>query len=94
MFALLFCFNLPYALWSCAVVGYLCFLANVMLGENLQSSWLPGLIQPEFPSIVDGTVSWFPQCAEAFVPPTFVLALLTSHWWPGRDATTVFLDIW
>ena len=42
--------------------------------------------------MIDGQVSQFYQCAEAFVPPALLLALFTSHWWRGSQ--TVFLDIW
>ena len=55
MVALLYHFNLPIALWCCAVVGYASFLLNLMVGEDLRSWWVPGLVQPEWESIIDGS---------------------------------------
>ena len=93
--ALLYTFNLRTALWCCSVVAYLSCLANLMIGDDLPK-WM-GLIQPEFPSPVDGQISQFYQSTELFVPLALLLALFTAHQWrrvSDGSSPTVFLDIW
>ena len=76
------------------MVAYLGCLANLLIGDGLSAYGNFGLVAPMFPSPIDGTRSPFYQCAEMFVPPFFVFSLFTAHWWWGRRAPSVFLDIW
>ena len=92
MVALLYFFNLPTALLCTAVAIYVGFVAALTVDDSVLSK-IPGLIQPEFPSMIDGTVSQFYQTGEALVPLVFVPTLLTAHWWTGKQAITVFLDM-
>ena len=89
MAALLYHFSLVPALWCCGVASYVGAIVNLVIGDDLMR--VPGLYAPAFASMIDGSVSQFYQCCEAFVPIAFLVTLFTSHNWWGRGATTVFL---
>ena len=91
--ALLYFFNLPKALLCAAVSAYVGFLAALMIDDSILSK-IPGIIQNEYPSMIDGTLSEFYQTDEALVPLVFVFVLFTCHWWWGKTADiTLFLDM-
>ena len=92
MVALLYFFNLPTALVCAAVATYVGIVAALTVDDAVLSK-IPGFIQPEFPSMIDGTVSQFYQPGEMLVPLVFVPTLLTAHWWTGKQVITVFLDM-
>ena len=69
-----------------------CGVAALTVDDD-QLSKIPGIVQPEWPSTIDGTVSPYYQTGEMLVPLVFVSTLFTAHWWSGKSAVTVFLDM-